>query len=72
MTDALFGTGGLVVLIAVGGLIGAAVRWIFLGRTSLDQLTGAAQVLRAVQKELPSDHPIRRPLESAPVSEISF
>lgn len=72
LTDARFGTGGLVVLIAISGLIGTAVRWIFLGRTSLDQLTGAAQVLRAVQKELPADNPIRRRLESAPVSEISF
>ena len=63
---------GLVVLVAVVAMAVWSARWYAAGRQHYTRLDGGLSVLRRVATELPAEHPIRRRLEAAPVSELSF
>lgn len=59
----------LALLLAMGG---TAAYWFRQGQRAFDQVVGAMKVLRRVAGELPSGHPIRKRLETAPVADLSF
>jgi hypothetical protein len=68
----LFDPLGILVLLAVLGMIGSSGLWYRRGQQAFDQLIGALKVLRRIAGELAAEHPIRRRLEAAPVSDLSF
>ncbi|NVB38994.1 hypothetical protein G6O69_14220 [Pseudenhygromyxa sp. WMMC2535] len=70
--DALFDPLAIVVLLVIAAMITAAATWLRRARAAADQLRGGLGVLRKVAAELAPEHPIRRRLEAAPVSELSF
>lgn len=70
--ETLFEPSSVVVLAAVLTMVGLSLWWIRGAQAQLDRLTGALSVLRSVAHALPTDHPIRRRLESAPVADLAF
>lgn len=68
----LFDPLGIVVLLAVVAMTATSVFWYRVGRQANDQLHGGLALLRRIAHELAAGHPIRKRLESAPVSELSL
>lgn len=68
----LFDPLGIFVLLAVLSMTGTSLLWFRRGQQAFDQVSGALKVLRRVAGELPTDHPIRKRLEAAPVVDLSF
>lgn len=72
IAQSLFDPLGVIVLLAVAGMLGGAGLWYRRGQQAFNQLEGALGLLRQLAGELDLDHPIRRRLESAPVVDLSF
>ncbi len=68
----LFDPIGIAVLVAVLAMTLGSAYWFRLGQQAADQLHGGLQLLRRIARQLDANHPIRRRLESAPVSELSL
>lgn len=72
VVEALFQPFSLVILLLIAGMVVTAVRWLLRGSRDDAQLDGGLRVLRRVGGSLGADHPIRKRLESGPVTELSL
>jgi hypothetical protein len=72
IVQALFQPFSLAVLVLVMGMLSASVAWYLRGSRDDAELEGGIKVLRRVGTSLRADHPVRKRLESGPVTELSL
>jgi hypothetical protein len=72
IVEALFQPFSLAILLLIAGMVVTAVRWMLRGSRDDAQLEGGLKVLRTVGGALGADHPVRKRLESGPVTELSL
>lgn len=72
IVQALFQPFSLAVLVLVMGMLAASVTWYLRGSRDDAELEGGIKVLRRVGTALTADHPVRKRLESGPVTELSL
>lgn len=72
VVEALLQPFSLAILAIIASMVVAAARWLMSGSRNDAELEGGLKVLRSVGAGLRADHPVRRRLESGPVSELSL
>ncbi len=72
IVDALLQPFSIAILLVVAFMVVASARWLARGSRDDSELAGGLKVLRRVGGALGPEHPIRKRLESGPVTELSL
>jgi len=62
----------LLVLVSVSVFFGVSVYWLRRARSQADALFGGLSILERLVSQLPTTHPIRRRLESSPITDLAL